>query len=79
MDIRNEMEVLRQLFYNGQAGCSAASWQVRRASKYELLLSEDVQRQNNSKPEYYKNPIHQVEVMNALEEEVKEDVAPKWH
>ncbi|KAI5338398.1 hypothetical protein L3X38_017669 [Prunus dulcis] len=79
MDIRNEMEVLRQLFYNGQAGYSPASWQVRRASKYELLLRQDIQRKNNSKPEYYKNPIHQVEVMNALEEEVEEDVTPKWH
>lgn len=50
---------------------------AQQAGKYELLLREEIQRKNNSKPAYYKNPIHHIEVMNTLEREVKEDAGPE--
>ncbi|CAL8997885.1 unnamed protein product [Prunus brigantina] len=122
MDIRNEMEALRQLVYNGQAGVRRLArptyqkpypsyiddlpflrgfkvpsfslfngedlyasalehigrmWPSVLANMRELLLREEIQRKNNSKPIYYKNPIHQIEVMSTLEGEVEEEDGPE--
>ncbi|CAL2227581.1 unnamed protein product [Prunus armeniaca] len=50
---------------------------AQRVGQYELLIREEIQRKNNSKPAYYKNPIHQVEVMSTLEGEVEEETSPE--
>ncbi|KAI5351274.1 hypothetical protein L3X38_004165 [Prunus dulcis] len=50
---------------------------AQRAGKYELLLKQEVQRKNNSKPVYFKNPVHQVEVIEEFDEESKENACPE--
>lgn len=47
------------------------------AGKYELLLKEEIQRENNSKPTYFNNPSHQVEIVEESDEETWEDLLPK--
>ncbi|BFG16129.1 hypothetical protein CerSpe_024030 [Prunus speciosa] len=50
---------------------------AQRAGKYELLLQEEVQRRNNSKPVYFKNPVHQLEVIEEFNEEIRENACPE--
>lgn len=50
---------------------------AQRAGKYELLLKEEVQRKNNFKPVYFKNPVHQVEVIEEFDEESRENACPE--
>ncbi|CAL9024512.1 unnamed protein product [Prunus brigantina] len=49
----------------------------QRVGKYELLLKEEIQRKNTSKPTYFKNPIHQVEIVKESDEESRECMHPK--
>lgn len=50
---------------------------AQRVGKYELLLKEEIQRENTSKPTYFKNPIHQVEIVEESDEESRECMHPK--
>lgn len=42
-----------------------------------MLLQEEVQRRNSSKPVYFKNPVHQLEVIEEFNEEIRESACPE--
>ncbi|BFG35131.1 hypothetical protein CerSpe_214060 [Prunus speciosa] len=50
---------------------------AQRAGKYELLLQEETQRRNSSKPVYFKNPVLHLEVINEFAEANEESVGPE--
>ncbi|BFG34689.1 hypothetical protein CerSpe_209630 [Prunus speciosa] len=50
---------------------------AQQAGKYELLLQEEAQRRNSSKPVYLKNPVHHLEVINEFTEASEESVGPE--